>query len=112
RRIAEIVERVMARLGTGVAGHGAAAPPPGVSAGAHLSGAGPGASRIPRGTLGVYQDPDQAVQAARRGFEGNEKAPIALRARMIQAMREVTAANLRELSYYAVEETGLGRPED
>src|SRR5690606_6127729 len=55
---------------------------------------------------------DQAVQAARRGFEGNEKAPIALRARMIQAMREVTAANLRELSYYAVEETGLGRPED
>jgi acyl-CoA reductase-like NAD-dependent aldehyde dehydrogenase len=113
RRIAEIVERVMARLGPGgVAGHGAAAPPPGVSAGSHIIGTGPGASRIPRGTLGIYQDPDLAVKAARRGFEANEKAPIALRVKMIQAMRDVTAANLRELSYYAVEETGLGRAED
>jgi aldehyde dehydrogenase len=112
QRIAEIVERVMARLGTGVAGHGAAAPPPGVSAGSHLTGAGPGASRIPRGTLGVFQDPDQAVQAARRGFEANERAPMAMRAAMVQAMRDVTAANLRELSQYAVEETGLGRYQD
>jgi acyl-CoA reductase-like NAD-dependent aldehyde dehydrogenase len=114
QRIAEIVERVMARLGGagGSSGHGAANPPAGVSAGAHLTGAGPGASRIPRGTNGVYQDADSAVKAARRGFEENERAPIATRAKMIAAMRAVTEKHLRELSQYAVEETGLGRYED
>src|SRR6185503_9861675 len=112
-RIAEIVERVMARLGgVHATGHATAMPPAGVSAGAHLTGAGPGASRIPRGTNGVYQDPDAATKAARRGFEENEKAPIALRAKMIAAMRAVTEKNLRELAQYAVEETGLGRFED
>src|SRR5690349_19169277 len=111
QRIAEIVERVMARLGGNVGGP-AANPPPGVSAGAHMTGAGPGASRIPRGTNGVYQDAEAAVKAARRGFEENERAPIATRAKMIAAMRAVTEKHLRELAQYAVEETGLGRYED
>ena len=112
-RIAEIVERVMARLGGAHAtGHATATPPAGVSAGSHITGPGPGASRIPRGTNGVYQDPDAATRAARRGFEENEKAPIALRAKMIAAMRVVTEKHLRELAQYAVEETGLGRYED
>jgi aldehyde dehydrogenase len=102
-RIAEIVERVMARLGAGPT----AAPPPSASI-----AAAPSAARIPRASLGVYADPEAAVQAARRGFEANEKAPVALRARMIAAMREVTARNLEALSRYAVEETGLGRYED
>ena len=104
-RIAEIVERVMARLGSGPTA--APAPP----APARLPQA-TGAARIPRGTLGVYSDPEAAVQAARRGFEANEKAPVALRAKMIAAMREVTARHLVELASYAVEESGLGRAED
>jgi aldehyde dehydrogenase len=104
-RIAEIVERVMARLGSGPTA--APAPP----APARLPQA-TGAARIPRGSLGVYSDPEAAVQAARRGFEANEKAPVALRAKMIAAMREVTARHLVELANYAVEESGLGRAED
>ncbi len=104
-RIAEIVERVMARLG---AGPTAAPAPP---APGRLPDA-PGAARIPRASLGVYADPETAVQAARRGFEANEKAPVALRANMIAAMREVTARHLIELANYAVEESGLGRAED
>jgi aldehyde dehydrogenase len=104
-RIAEIVERVMARLGAGPT----AAPPPSAPIGRAESS---NAARIPRATLGVYADPEAAVQAARRGFEANEKAPVALRARMIAAMREVTARNLEALANYAVEETGLGRVED
>src|SRR5688500_13793925 len=112
-RIAEIVERVMARLGgVHATGHATATPPAGVSAGSHITGPGPGASRIPRGTRGVYQDPDAATQAARRGFEQTERAPIALRAQMIAAMRAVTEKHLRELAQYAVEETGLGRADD
>jgi len=106
-RIAEIVERVMARLGAG----GPTAPPapgPVVARAAEPAGA----ARIPRATLGVFADPEAAVQAARRGFEANEKAPVALRAKMIAAMREVTARHLVELSHHAVEETGLGRAED
>jgi acyl-CoA reductase-like NAD-dependent aldehyde dehydrogenase len=102
-RIAEIVERVVARLGPGPT-----APPPVAITRATSSGA----ARIPRATLGVYADPEAAVQAARRGFEANEKAPVALRAKMIAAMREVTARHLNELANYAVEETGLGRAED
>jgi acyl-CoA reductase-like NAD-dependent aldehyde dehydrogenase len=104
-RIAEIVERVMARLGSGPTA--APAPP----APARLPQA-TGAARIPRGSLGVFADPEAAVQAARRGFEANEKAPVALRAKMIAAMREVTARHLVELANYAVEESGLGRAED
>jgi acyl-CoA reductase-like NAD-dependent aldehyde dehydrogenase len=104
-RIAEIVERVMARLGSGPTA--APAPP----APARLPQA-TGAARIPRGSLGVYADPEAAVQAARRGFEANEKAPVALRAKMIAAMRDVTARHLVELASYAVEESGLGRAED
>ncbi len=104
-RIAEIVERVVARLGGGpTAAPGAARPA--------IAASSAGAARIPRGTLGVYGDADAAVQAARRGFEQNERSPIAVRVKMIEAMREVTRKNLRELSYLAQEETGLGRGED
>src|SRR5690242_19981412 len=71
-----------------------------------------GGANVPRGTLGVYQDPDSAVQAARRGFEANERLPVATRAKMIEAMRAVALAKNSELSRYAVEESGLGRYED
>ena len=62
--------------------------------------------------MGVYPDPDSAVAAARRGFEANEKTPIQVRAKMIEAMRKVTLANLEKIARYALEETGLGRYDD
>jgi acyl-CoA reductase-like NAD-dependent aldehyde dehydrogenase len=105
RRIEEIVARVVARLGGAAP---AAAPAPG----APLTGARAPAVDIPRATLGVYVDPDQAVQAARRGFVANEKAPLALRERMIAAMRATTHKHIRELAEYAAAETGLGRAQD
>jgi aldehyde dehydrogenase len=106
-RIAEIVERVVERLARRPAGPVPSSP----QAIAPAGGKG-GAAKVPRGTLGIYADPDQAVAAARRGFEANERAPIELRRKMITAMREVTYKHLRELAGYAVEETGLGRFED
>ena len=107
-RIADIVERVLQRIG-GSAGVPAASPPPGVPATAHTGAKPPD---IPRGTLGVYPDADAAVQAARRGFVANEALPLATRQAMIDAIRRVARANLRELAAYAVLETGLGRFED
>ena len=102
-RITEIVERVVARLGAGPTAAPARAALP-------ISTSGGGA--IPRGSMGVYPDADSAVQAARRGFEGNEKAPLSLRTKMVEAMRATARRHLRELSRYAVEETGFGRYED
>jgi acyl-CoA reductase-like NAD-dependent aldehyde dehydrogenase len=103
-RIAEIVERVLDRLGQGPT-RAPKHPEP-------VRDGGGGGARIPRGTMGVYGDPDSAVAAARRGFEANEKAPLALRRKMVAAMREVALANLENLARYAVEETGLGRYTD
>jgi len=102
-RIAEIVERVVDRLSGGVA--------PARSSGAPISSA-PGASKWPRGTMGIYPDAESAVQAARRGFEANQRAGLQLRVKMVEVMRAVTRKHLRELAQYAVEETGLGRVED
>lgn len=104
-RIAEIVDRVLARLGSGTT----AGPAPGASLAAQP---GNGAPNIPRGTLGVYADADAAVQAARRGFVANEALPLRTRAAMIDAMRRVARAHLRDLAAFAVQETGLGRFED
>ena len=67
---------------------------------------------IPRGTLGVFETPDQAVAAALDGFEKNEAAPLVLREKMIQAMRDVTRTHLEDLARYAHIESGLGRIED
>ena len=102
-RIAEIVERVVDRLASRQY-----APPSGGGS-APVTGNG---ARVPRGTLGVYDDVEAAVAAARRGFEANEKAPLELRKKMIAAMRETTYRHIPELARYAVEETGLGRYED
>ncbi|HVK78933.1 MAG TPA: aldehyde dehydrogenase family protein [Kofleriaceae bacterium] len=103
-RIEEIVSRVLERLGGGAT----AAP----ARPAAVAPDGKRGAAIPRGTLGVYADADAAVQAARRGFEANERLPVATRAKMIAAMRQVTLANNELLARYAVEETGLGRYED
>jgi aldehyde dehydrogenase len=115
-RIEEIVSKVLAKLG-GVASSTVPGPGPGPGrqalplAGIGNDGAKKGAD-IPRGTLGIYADADQAAIAARRGFEANERLPVQTRVKMVQAMRAVTLANLEALSRYAVEETGLGRYAD
>ena len=104
RRIEEIVARVVERLA-------ASGSLPAPSAGAPVKASGKSVD-IPRGSLGVYDDPEAAVQAALRGYEANEKAPLELRNRMIKAMRETTLAHVEDLSHYAVSESGFGRYSD
>jgi len=104
RRIEEIVTRVLERLGGGPTAAPARAVAPQLEA---KKGA-----NIPRGTNGVYADADAAAKASRKAFEQNEKTPVAIKTKMVAAMRKAVLDNLEKLSQYAVEETGLGRYED
>jgi acyl-CoA reductase-like NAD-dependent aldehyde dehydrogenase len=106
RKIEEIVSRVLERLG----GTPPVAAPQKLTT-THIEGPSNKAN-VPRGTNGVYPDPEQAVKAARRAFEANEKTPVAVRVKMVEAMRRAVLSNNDALSRYAVEETGLGRYED
>jgi aldehyde dehydrogenase len=104
KKIEEIVAKVLERLG----GSPTAAPTRVPVAEAKPTPK----SNIPRGTNGVYADPEAAVKAARKAFEQNERTPLKTRAKMVEAMRKVVLANNDALSRYAVEESGIGRYED
>ena len=62
--------------------------------------------------LGVFTDMDSAIRAATAAQRELIAMSMADRERMIQAMRDVTMAQLEDLSRAAVEETGLGRVDD
>jgi acyl-CoA reductase-like NAD-dependent aldehyde dehydrogenase len=68
--------------------------------------------RVPPARLGIFPDVDSAAKAARKAFEQYDKVPLETRARMIEAMRATTMKHVRELAEYAHVETGLGRVED
>jgi acyl-CoA reductase-like NAD-dependent aldehyde dehydrogenase len=118
KRIQEIVERVVARLGA-VAD---VTPAEAVRREATRAESAPAASsgsprrsgelRIPPARLGIHPDPDSAVKAARKAFEVNEASAPRVRERWVLAMREVTRKHVRELATFANQETGLGRADD
>jgi len=110
RKIEEIVAKVLERLGGG-AGNGATAKAQTLTT-SHIPPNEKRKANIPRGTNGVYADPDQAAKAARKAFEQNERTAVSTRTKMVEAMRKAVLANNDALSRYAVEETGLGRYED
>ena len=111
-RIQEIVDRVLARVGSlpetpleAVRSAPAAAESP----------VPPPRRRevdVPRGRRGVFPDVESAVKAARRGHEQNEAAPLETRRRWIEAFRSCARAHVDELARLAVAETGYGRAED
>jgi aldehyde dehydrogenase len=115
-RIQEIVDRVLARVGTlpETPMEAVQNPPPGYAAAAPRPAPLPRRREVsvPRGRRGVFADVDAAVRAARRAFEQNEAAPLEARKRWVEAMREVARKHVMELSRYAVEETGYGRADD
>ena len=101
RRIAHIVEQVVARLAT----EGSLGAPAILK---HPRGSG----SVEGGGLGVHPNVDAAVEAARRAYDGLCQASLADRGRYIQALREATRAELDTLARLAVEESGLGRVAD
>ena len=108
RKIQQIVDRVVNKLGVSSGGSpsGGGASAPAV----HTSrGAGPSAKGFPRGSLGVFPTVDACIRAAQQAFEELSARPLELRYKIVAAMRQVTLQHVRELSEYAVAETGLGR---
>ncbi|MFH1132204.1 MAG: aldehyde dehydrogenase family protein [Pseudomonadota bacterium] len=108
KRIQQIVDRVVMRLGIEVPSGGSSPAPSVISA----PSAGHSVKGFPRGSLGVFPTVDSAIQAARRAFEEYSKHPLSLRAKIVEAMRQVTLRHVKELSEYAVAETKIGRVED
>jgi len=106
KRIQQIVDRVVTRLGVGAP---ASASAPAVH---RTPGAAPAAKGFPRGSLGVFPTVDAAVHAAQQAFDEYRRCSLELRYKIVEAMREVTLRHVRELSEYAVAETKLGRVED
>jgi aldehyde dehydrogenase len=61
---------------------------------------------------GVFPDVDSAVRAAAIAFRQLQSMPLALRDKLIAAIRERIRAEARNLASLAQSETGLGRVED
>ncbi len=113
QRIQEIVEKVMARLGSNFPSSPAEAverAPNRPSIGADSKDA--AKARIPVAKLGVFSDVESAAKAARKAFEEYDKTPLEVRHKMVAAMRKVTLDKVNELAELAVAETGLGRVAD
>ncbi|MBI2374292.1 MAG: aldehyde dehydrogenase EutE [Deltaproteobacteria bacterium] len=121
-KIAEIVGRVVERLVTANVEVRAAKPakepfcapaPPRYEPPSERSGGGSApygyvAKRFP----GIFDDMDKAVEAAHRAFRTIEAAPLELRIKVVEAMREVSRRETPAISQMAVDETGLGRVDD
>ena len=61
---------------------------------------------------GVFPDVDSAVGAAGQAFRRFQTMPLALRDKMIAAIRQIMREEARNLAYHAQTETGLGRVAD
>ena len=101
-RIQEIVEKVLNRLGPD-ATNGASAKPGPAPAPPAARGA---------GRYGVFPDVASAAAAAQDAYAQLQDTPLEVRARMIEAIREVTRRNAKDLSVRTVEETEMGRIDD
>jgi acyl-CoA reductase-like NAD-dependent aldehyde dehydrogenase len=106
RRIANIVEQVVARL----ASDGTLAP--GALGAPAILRHGRGSGGVETSGLGVHPTVDAAVESARRGFEALHQCSLADRGRFIAALRAATLSELENISRLAVQESGLGRYED
>ncbi|MEQ9410527.1 MAG: aldehyde dehydrogenase EutE [Fuerstiella sp.] len=58
---------------------------------------------------GVFNDVDQAVAAAQRGFEQLSEAPMEKRAQAIEIVKSICEENAEELGRLELEETKIGR---
>ena len=65
-----------------------------------------------RARMGVFDDLDSATAGAREAFEAMGGSTLAVRANIIEAMREATRKAAAQLARDAVAETGLGRVDD
>lgn len=99
-RIQQIVSEVIAEM----SGEAVSTMPPTLA----LSGGNP----TSHSSDGVFPDVDSAVAAAAQAYQELRRMPLALRAKLIAAMRRAAEEAAAPLAYEAANETGLGRYED
>jgi aldehyde dehydrogenase len=105
RRIAEIVQRVVADLRPASPDSaGPASAPRPATAGTSPTTAG--------GRNGVYTEMDAAIAAAKAAQQELVEVPLERRAALIAAMRQAVTENAQVLARVAWQETGMGRWED
>src|SRR5579862_4594892 len=61
---------------------------------------------------GIFEHPDDAVQAARKSFDELSRLGFNARFKLVAALRKAALENLERWSADAVAETGMGRVED
>ena len=72
----------------------------------------PATQPSPGSQLGLFPTVDQALKAAWEAHRTLDSQPLALREKIIAAMRCAVRQNAESLAKFCVEETGLGRVED
>ena len=107
QEIESIAQRIASDLKRGVPA--GASPAPASVAPAVVATA---AARADTIGMGVFSSITEAIQAAQKAFPVFTGLPIAVRAKIIQAIRTVMLENASVLAKAAHEETGLGRFED
>jgi len=68
--------------------------------------------KVPVGKDGVFQQADDAVEAAGKSYRKWKSTSQEVKANCIEAMRAVSLKHAQEMADLAYSETGLGRPED
>lgn len=99
--VRDIVQEVLSRMGGTVP---APAPAPVPAA----RGAGAGAA-VARRRFGVFQDVDQACQAAQEAYEQLSAQGVAARRRIIEIVKTMARDNAREWGRLELDETHIGR---
>jgi aldehyde dehydrogenase len=120
RKISEIVDRVVSRLAPalaqgnlGPATNPSATPSQGSSCGPTPPLVRRSAPAIHTGRMGIFDDMDSAVAAARAAHEHLvHQMSLTQRDQLIRAIRACIHENVQALSQMAVDETGLGRVQD
>jgi len=103
QKIESIVEQVVRRVTAEREGATARSSPTAVTR------ASAGGARA--GEAGIFEEMEDAIQAAHGAQQALDRGGVALRRRVVQAMREAGVAVARDMARLAVEETKMGRVE-
>ncbi len=107
--IRDVVAEVLGRLGQGAAPKASPAPPT-AACGCTNNGRPTGGSlSMGTGAHGVFQDANQACEAANSGFLQLRKQGVAARAKVIEIVKAMADANATEWGRIELEETKIGR---
>ena len=110
--IRDVVAEVLGRLGQGAAPKNAiASPAPPATACACSQNGQPSGGSISTGagSYGVFQDANQACEAAQNGFEQLRKQGVAARSKIIELVKAMAEANAAEWGKIELDETKIGR---